>query len=280
MTRVMAEMYGKREGCSRGRGGSMHLFDAPRASTAATRSSAAACRSPSGWRWPTRCRSATRVTACFFGEGAVAEGEFHESMNLAALWRLPVLFLCENNLYAMGTALGAPSRETDLVRQGGELRHGGRAAWTAWTCWPCEAAARAAADAMRAGSGPVLPRSCAPTASARTRCSIPSCTATKAEVEQWKRRDPIALRSHGACCDAQGLLERRGRVERARGAVARRDRRPRSRSPRRDPGAGRGLDRRTSARAATVAAMTHHDLPRGGARARCARRCAAIRACS
>jgi pyruvate dehydrogenase E1 component alpha subunit len=56
-----------------------------------------------------------RVTACFFGEGAVAEGEFHESMNLAALWKLPVLFLCENNLYAMGTALARSESDTDLV---------------------------------------------------------------------------------------------------------------------------------------------------------------------
>ena len=56
------------------------------------------------------------MTACFFGDGAVAEGEFHESMNLAALWRLPVLFCCENNLYAMGTALERYESETDLVR--------------------------------------------------------------------------------------------------------------------------------------------------------------------
>ena len=112
---VMAEMFGKADGCSRGRGGSMHLFDAARASTAATPSSPAACRSRSAWRWPTRCAGRSRVTACFFGEGAVAEGEFHESMNLAALWRLPVLFCCENNLYAMGTALARSESETDLA---------------------------------------------------------------------------------------------------------------------------------------------------------------------
>ena len=102
---IMAEMYGKREGCCRGRGGSMHLFDASTASTAATRSSAAGCRSRSGSRSPTSCAATGAVTACFFGDGAVAEGEFHESLNLAALWKLPVLFVCENNLYAMGTAL-------------------------------------------------------------------------------------------------------------------------------------------------------------------------------
>ena len=57
-----------------------------------------------------------RLTACFFGDGAVAEGEFHESLNLAALWKLPVLFLCENNLYAMGTALGRHQSQTDIAR--------------------------------------------------------------------------------------------------------------------------------------------------------------------
>ena len=56
-----------------------------------------------------------RVTACYFGDGAVAEGAFHESLNMAALWRLPVLFCCENNLYAMGTALERAQSQTDLT---------------------------------------------------------------------------------------------------------------------------------------------------------------------
>ena len=97
-------------------------LDAPlrrrrRASTAATPSSAAAC--PSRWasRSPTRCWGVARVTACFFGDGAVEEGEFHESMNLAALWKLPVLFLCENNLYAMGTAHRADARRSRTLRR-------------------------------------------------------------------------------------------------------------------------------------------------------------------
>jgi pyruvate dehydrogenase E1 component alpha subunit len=121
MNAIMAEMYGKQEGCSRGRGGSMHIFDARRASTAATRSSAAACRSRSALRWPTSSPAGAAVTACFFGEGAAAEGEFHESLNLAALWKLPVLFLCENNRYAMGTALERSESQTTHRPQGREL---------------------------------------------------------------------------------------------------------------------------------------------------------------
>ena len=83
-------------------------------------------RSPSGSRSPTRCRAATRVTACFFGDGAVAEGEFHEAINLAALWQLPVLFCCENNRYAMGTALAREHAETDLALRASSY---GMASW-------------------------------------------------------------------------------------------------------------------------------------------------------
>ena len=108
---IMAEMYGKVEGCSGGRGGSMHLFDAATVSTAATPSSAAGCHWRWGLLWRISCSGRRQVTACFIGEGAAAEGEFHESLNLAALWKLPVLFCCENNLYAMGTALSAQSRK-------------------------------------------------------------------------------------------------------------------------------------------------------------------------
>jgi pyruvate dehydrogenase E1 component alpha subunit len=123
MDAIMAEMFGKAAGCSRGRGGSMHLFDARAASTAATPSSAAACRSPWAWRWRTGCKACAASPLCFFGEGAMAEGAFHESMNLAALWQLPVLFCCENNLYAMGTALARSESQTDLCAKAASYRH-------------------------------------------------------------------------------------------------------------------------------------------------------------
>ena len=123
MNAIMAEMFGRREGCSRGRGGSMHLFDA------ATRFYGG--NAIVGGGLPLACGLALAdvraprgdaVTACFFGEGAVAEGAFHESLNLAALWRLPVLFLCENNLYAMGTALARSESQTDLVAKAAAYR--------------------------------------------------------------------------------------------------------------------------------------------------------------
>lgn len=97
---IMAEMYGKQEGCSRGRGGSMHLFDAATRFYGGNAIVGGGLPIAVGLALADKMQGQQRVTACFFGEGAVAEGEFHESMNLAALWRLPVLFCCENNQYA------------------------------------------------------------------------------------------------------------------------------------------------------------------------------------
>jgi len=114
MSSIMAEMYGKREGCSRGRGGSMHLFDAKTRLYGGNAIVGGGLPIAVGLALADKMQGIARVTACFFGEGAMAEGAFHESMNLAALWKLPVLFCCENNLYAMGTALARSESQTDL----------------------------------------------------------------------------------------------------------------------------------------------------------------------
>lgn len=114
MNSIMAEMYGKREGCSRGRGGSMHLFDSGVRLFGGNAIVGGGLPVAVGLALADQMQNLSRVTACFFGEGAVAEGAFHESMNLAALWRLPMLFCCENNLYAMGTALERSESQTDL----------------------------------------------------------------------------------------------------------------------------------------------------------------------
>ena len=114
MERIMAEMYGKCEGCSRGRGGSMHLFDAKTRLFGGNAIVGGGLPLAVGLALADRMQGAKRVTACFFGDGAMAEGVFHESANLAVLWKLPVLFCCENNLYAMGTAVARYESETDL----------------------------------------------------------------------------------------------------------------------------------------------------------------------
>jgi pyruvate dehydrogenase E1 component alpha subunit len=118
MKAIMAEMYGRQEGCSRGRGGSMHLFDRTTRFYGGNAIVGGGLPLAVGLALADVMKPRSgAVTVCFFGEGAVAEGAFHESMNLASLWRLPVLFVCENNLYAMGTALSRSEAQIDLTKK-------------------------------------------------------------------------------------------------------------------------------------------------------------------
>jgi len=112
---IMAEMYGKANGCSGGRGGSMHLFSAKRRFYGGHAIVGGGLPVAVGLALADKMKGESRVTACFFGDGATDEGEFHESLNLAALWKLPVLFLCENNEYAMGTALYRHVADRDIA---------------------------------------------------------------------------------------------------------------------------------------------------------------------
>ena len=114
MSTVLAEMYGKSEGCSGGRGGSMHIFDSGKNFHGGNAIVGGGLPLAAGLALADRMRGDANVTACFFGEGAVAEGEFHETLNLAALWDLPVLFICENNGYAMGSALNRTESQIDI----------------------------------------------------------------------------------------------------------------------------------------------------------------------
>lgn len=114
MTKILAEMYGKSNGCSGGRGGSMHIFDAAMNFYGGNAIVGGGLPLAAGLGLADQMRQERNVTACFFGEGAVAEGEFHEAMNLAELWDLPVLFVCENNGYAMGSALARTESQVDI----------------------------------------------------------------------------------------------------------------------------------------------------------------------
>lgn len=115
---IMAEMYGKQEGCSKGRGGSMHLFDTKKRFFGGNAIVGGHLPLAVGMGLASKKQQQHNLSCCFFGEGAIAEGEFHESMNLAALWELPVLFLCENNLYGMGTALRFSHSVTEVEKKG------------------------------------------------------------------------------------------------------------------------------------------------------------------
>lgn len=153
MRAIMAEMFAKVEGCSRGRGGSMHLFDAGVRFYGGNAIVGGGMPVAAGLALADLRLGHDRVTFCIFGEGAMAEGVFHETANLAALWNLPVVFCCENNLYAMGTALARSESETDLCL---------KAAAYQMPAWPVdgmdvtavEAATRKATASARSGGGP------------------------------------------------------------------------------------------------------------------------------
>jgi pyruvate dehydrogenase E1 component alpha subunit len=191
MRAVMAEMLGKVEGCSHGRGGSMHLFDAEHAFCGGNAIVGGGLPLAVGLALADHMRGIERVTACFFGDGAVAEGEFHECLNLAALWQLPVLFLCENNLYGMGTALDRAESEPDLSLKASSYE---------LPAWPVdgmdvgavEHAVRTAAESVRAGAGPHFLE----LRTFRFRAHSmydPDRYREKSEIAQWQERDPIPL---------------------------------------------------------------------------------------
>jgi pyruvate dehydrogenase E1 component alpha subunit len=188
---LMSEMFGKATGCSRGRGGSMHFFDVSRRFYGGNAIVGGGLPIAVGLALADRMQGRKRVTACFFGDGAVAEGEFHESLNLAALWQLPVLFLCENNEYAMGTSIlqelaqpdihlraesyGIPAEEVDGM-----------------DVVAVETAARRAAEAVRVGPGPRFLELHTYRFRAHSMAD-PDLYRTKDEVEHWRERDPISL---------------------------------------------------------------------------------------
>jgi len=188
---VMAEMYGKANGCSRGRGGSMHLFDASRRFYGGNAIVSGGLPLAVGLALADSLQNRKRVTACLFGDGAVAEGEFHESLNLAALWRLPVLFLCENNRYAMGTAIERHQARTDIQAKAASYGIPAEAV-DGMDVLEVERAARRAADAVRSGDGPYFLE--ARTYRFRAHSMYDAeLYRKKAEVEKWKERDPILL---------------------------------------------------------------------------------------
>jgi pyruvate dehydrogenase E1 component alpha subunit len=186
---VMAEMYGKANGCCRGRGGSMHLFDASRRFYGGWAIVGGHLPLAIGLALADKMQNRPRVTACFFGDGAVAEGVFHEALNLAALWKLPVLFLCENNLYAMGTHVTRHQAQTDIARKAqGYGMPGG--AVDGMDVLAVETATRRAVEAVRRGDGPRLLE--ARTYRFRAHSMYDAeLYRSKEEVEQWKKRDPI-----------------------------------------------------------------------------------------
>jgi TPP-dependent pyruvate/acetoin dehydrogenase alpha subunit len=189
MNAIMAEMLGKLEGCCRGRGGSMHIFDRGHRFFGGNAIVGGGLPLAAGIALADQRLRPGAITACFFGEGAVGEGTFHETMNLASLWRLPLLFVCENNLYAMGVPLQDSESETDIWRKAQAYRMAAEQV-DAMDPVQVEAATQRAVDHLRAGKGPYF-------LECRTyRFRAHSMFDTQAyrsrdEIEHWKDRDPI-----------------------------------------------------------------------------------------
>ena len=202
MKSIMAEMFGKQEGCARGRGGSMHLFDAATRLYGGNAIVAGGLPLAVGLAMADRMQGRRALTACFFGDGAVAEGAFHEAMNLAAVWKLPVLFVCENNLYAMGTAIERYESQTDLCVKASSY---GMPATRVdgMDVAAVREAVQGAAELVRDGGGPMFVECRTYRFRAHSMFDA-ELYRSKEEVEAWRTRGPI--HTFSARLKAQGTL--------------------------------------------------------------------------
>jgi pyruvate dehydrogenase E1 component alpha subunit len=189
MDRLLAEMLGRQEGISRGRGGSMHFFDRGRRFYGGNAIVGGGLPLAAGVALADSMIGNGAVTACFFGEGAVDEGAFHETLNLAALWRLPVLFVCENNFYSMGMALARAESETDIARKAAAYRLPSEAV-DGMDVVAVEAAARAAVAAIRAEGGPRF-LECRTYRFRAHSMFDAQAYRSREEVEAWRQKGPI-----------------------------------------------------------------------------------------
>ena len=189
MSAVMAEMYGKSSGCALGRGGSMHLFSAKERFYGGYAIVGGGLPLAAGLALADKMQGRSNVTVCFFGEGAAAEGEFHETMNLSALWKLPVLFVCENNLYAMGTRLDLSESEPDIHQKAQGYRVRSEVV-DGMDVVAVEAAAMRAVNAIRTEGGPHF-LECRTYRFRAHSMFDAQLYRSRTEVEEWKKRDPI-----------------------------------------------------------------------------------------
>jgi len=191
MNAAMAELFGKATGCAKGRGGSMHFFDVSKRFMGGHAIVGGHVPIAAGMAFAAKYRGEPDVTLCFFGEGTANMGAFHEGLALASLWKLPVIFICENNLYSMGTPLYRTLAVEDIaVRAKGypmaqEIVNGD-------DVLEVRDVVRRAAKRARAESLPILVE--AKTYRFRGHSmSDPAKYRTKEEVEEWMKRDPIRL---------------------------------------------------------------------------------------
>ena len=207
LARLFGELYGKETGCSRGKGGSMHFFDKSRNFFGGHAIVAAHIPLAVGLAWAAKYRKEDRVTLCYFGDGAINQGTFHEALNLAALHKLACVFVVENNGYGMGTQVGRASAVSDLKLRTGDAYGLPGKEVDGMDCVAMHHMTHDALEYCRAGHGPIFLE--AKTYRYRGHSmSDPQKYRTKIEVAHYQEHDPIGrlekvLRERGALDDAR-----------------------------------------------------------------------------
>jgi pyruvate dehydrogenase E1 component alpha subunit len=189
LKRTMSEILGKKTGYCKGKGGSMHIADFSIGMLGATAVVGAGLPIAVGAALSARLRKTDQVVACFFGEGASNQGTFHESINMASAWKLPVIFVCENNLYAMGTRQSRIMNIDNISDRAASYRILGVSVDGNDVLAVYEAA-RVAAEQARKGEGPTLIECRTYRHRGHSRVD-PAKYRPQEEVEEWLRKDPI-----------------------------------------------------------------------------------------
>lgn len=190
LDKTMAEILGKKTGYCKGKGGSMHIADFSIGMLGATAVVGAGLPIAAGAGLSAKLRETDQVVACFFGDGASNQGTFHEAVNLAAVWRLPVLFICENNLYAMGTSQSRVMAIQNVADRAAAYGIPGVVVDGNDVLAVYEAT-RKAVEKARRGEGPTLIECKTYRQKGHSRFD-PAAYRPKNEVETWLSKDPIA----------------------------------------------------------------------------------------
>jgi len=203
--RIMAELFGKDTGVSRGKGGSMHLFDAERSFMGGYAIVAGHLPLACGLALANQQQRNGRVVLCIFGDGSVNQGMFHESLNLAAIWKLPIIFLCENNFYGMGTDIRKVSAVIEVYKRAESYAIPAEQVDGMDVLAMYEATQRVARRA-RGGHGPVFLEAITFRFRGHSMAD-PELYRDKEEVQRWRDLDPITnfrnkLQADGAIDDA------------------------------------------------------------------------------
>jgi pyruvate dehydrogenase E1 component alpha subunit len=204
---VMAELYGRADGCSRGKGGSMHLFDRERNFLGGHGIVGAHIAVATGVGFAIKYRGGDQVCLCFFGEAAVNNGAFHESLNMASLWKLPVIYVIENNLYGMGTAVTRASSVADLTERAASYSMTGEAV-DGQDVFAVREAVQRAVDLARTESRPTLLEMRTFRFMGHSMSDAASGTyRKKEELDENMKRDPIVL--------LRAIMEETGEIDEA-----------------------------------------------------------------